>query len=113
MKIHELLKQLFEREDFVYASNGKVTGKDFLFLNCLLNGEYEGDYLVFDNRGGRKFDISVNQLPDCPNLVRDFTQSLLKQHPNWVYAYRIDGVETICDRFYRAFQIEKEILNNK
>jgi hypothetical protein len=98
ISIGKALETVFLQEDFVYSSGGKVEGKTILQINSIINGIFTEDFMLFDNAGGRKFDIVTN-LEEFPNRVRDFKDALLKENPSWVLAYCVDGKETITPSF--------------
>lgn len=84
------------------ASSGfKVA--DFNALNKVLNNTTE-DFLIFDNAGGRKFDIIFDRLllnEDGKNElyeVKDTINIFLKEHKNWIYSYQINGKQTLLKR---------------
>ena len=96
--ISKALQIVFLQEDFVYANGGRVEGKTILKISSIINGTFNEDFMLLDNAGGRKFDVVTN-LEKFTNRVRDFKDHLMKESPNWVLAYRIDGVETITKSF--------------
>jgi hypothetical protein len=98
ISIGKALETVFLQEGFVYSSGGKVEGKTILQINSIINGTFTEDFMLFDNAGGRKFDVVTN-LEEFPNRVRDFKDALLKENPSWVLAYRVDGKEIITPSF--------------
>lgn len=55
-KIQDELKKFMEDPHAKFCSVGSFTVTDFHNLNKVLNNTEE-DFLIFDNGGGRKFDI--------------------------------------------------------
>jgi hypothetical protein len=95
MKVSNILKVAFAREGFKYVNGGStLTGSHFLKIVDIMEDRMEGNFLLFDNAGGKAFDVMID-LPDFPGRVRDFVSHLEKENPSWIIAYRIDGVETI------------------
>jgi hypothetical protein len=92
--ISNILKIAFSREEFKYINGGVLTGNNFLQFLDIFEDRMKGNFLLFDNAGGRAFDVAVD-LPDFPNRVSDLASHLEKENPSWIIAYRIDGVETI------------------
>ena len=98
ISIGKALEKIFLREAFVYASGGKVEGKTILQISSIINGSFTEDFMLYDNAGGRKFDVVTN-LEEYPNRVSELKDALLKESPSLVLAYRIDGKETITRSF--------------
>lgn len=103
VSIANALKVVFSQEDFTYVNSGSLKGKTFLTLASIIDGSFTEDFMIFDNAGGKKFDVVIN-LSDFPSRVKDFTEALKKEHPSWLLAYRIDGKETITKSFTNLFR---------
>jgi hypothetical protein len=98
--IQENLSQWMSDPTNRITSNGTFTVKDFNNLNKVINNTEE-DFLIFDNGGGRKFDISFDHTYEDENSeqqeykVKNFIKHLMENHRTWVYSYQIDGQQTI------------------
>lgn len=99
-KIQDELKKFMEDPHAKFCSVGSFTVTDFNNLNKVLNNTEE-DFLIFDNGGGRKFDIyfdrtAVNEKNQEENyFVKNFITHLLKDHPSWIFSYQINKEQVV------------------
>ena len=98
-KIQENLKEFMENPYTYIVSSGSFKVVDFTNLNKILNNT-EDDFLIFDNAGGKKFEIMFDRtLPDEKGIdlykVEVFIEHLLKEHKNWIYCYQINKEQTV------------------
>lgn len=105
--IADLLNILFRKPNFKYFNGaGEVYGTQILTISNILSYQQKDDFLLFDNLGGKKFDIIVNS-KEYPKAVISVKDQLKKEHPGWLLAYQIDGKEFILKEF------KTYILNHK
>ena len=99
-KIQENLQKVLSNTDFRIVSSGQFTSKDFNNLYKVINNTEE-DFLIFDNGGGRKFDIMFDRtLLNEDNVIQkyevvDFINHLLEHNKSWIYSYQINKKQTI------------------
>lgn len=104
--IQEDFKNYMEDQQAIFSSSGYFRVVDFNNLVKVINGTEE-DFLVFDNAGGKKFDIMFDRtLPNEKGLdklykVEDFINNLLKEHKSWIYCYQINKIQTIVKPLFR------------
>jgi hypothetical protein len=78
ISIGEALEAILKQERFIYSRGGKVSGNDILKIMGIINDTFEGDFMIFDNAGGRAFDIATN-LAEFTNRVKDFKDILIEE----------------------------------
>lgn len=101
--IQEELAKYMEDPYAKIVSSGTFKVLDFTNLNKVLNNTQE-DFLIFDNAGGKKFDIMFDRtLPnekgeDTLYKVKDFIKVLLEEHNSWIFCYQINQEQTILKK---------------
>lgn len=96
--IHVLLNMLFENPEFTYVKvGGSLDGPQLVVISKILNDTMKEDFLLFDNLGGKAFDIMVDG--NLRNSTERFKDFLLKDRKHLILAYKIKGVEFISDQF--------------
>jgi hypothetical protein len=99
LKISEALLLLFQNEDYIFSTaGGKLMGKDVIKLHQILSNTIVGDFILFDNAGGNKFDIFIGK--DIAGMIEMFK----KEHSQYILAYRIDNVETITPKLFKQIK---------
>lgn len=99
-KIQENLKEFLSNPDTTIVSSGTFRVRDFNNLNKVLNSTEE-DFLIFDNGGGRKFDIVFDRTIQDENgqnityKIKELIDHLLKEHKNWIYCYQLNKEQFI------------------
>ena len=99
-KIQENLQKYMEDPYTNIVSSGAFKVLDFVNLNKVVT-DTEDDFLIFDNGGGRKFDIMFDRTlqnekgKDELFKVKDFIEHLLSKHKNWIYCYQINNEQII------------------
>lgn len=99
-KIQENLKTFMEDPLTNIVPFGTFRVKDFLDLLKIINNTKE-DFLIYDNGGGRKFDIvfdrtmlnEKNEIESFP--VKNFIEHLLSDHKSWIYCYQINNEQVV------------------
>lgn len=89
--IQQNLQKYMENPHAKLTSSGVFTVQDFNNLSKVLNNTEE-DFLIFDNAGGRKFDIVFDQ-GTFP--VKNLINSLLEEHKSWIYCYQLNKKQVI------------------
>jgi hypothetical protein len=99
-KIQENLQEFMENPYTNIVSSGSFKVVDFTNLNKILNNT-EDDFLIFDNAGGKKFEIVFDRtLPDKKGVdtlykVKAFIKYLLKERKSWIYCYQLNKEQTV------------------
>ena len=99
-KIQENLQEFMENPYTYIVSSGSFKVVDFTNLNKILNNT-EDDFLIFDNAGGKKFEIMFDRtLPnekgvDTLYKVEAFIEHLLKEHKSCIYCYQLNKEQTV------------------
>lgn len=102
-KIQENLKEYMADPYTNIVQSGSFKVMDFNNLTKVINNTEE-DFLIFDNMGGKKFDIMFDRtLPNEKDeatlyKVKDFIDYLLKKHKNWIYCYQLNGEQTVMQK---------------
>ena len=93
--IKEMLNLLMEDDNYRLSNpGGGFTSRDFKFLSEVL-AEKEGFYVLFDNGGGKPFDIFKFE---SEKQVKSFIgQDSVKAY---IFAYRIGTADTIKRKIY-------------
>jgi hypothetical protein len=89
MTISKMLLDYFQTHADQYFSgpSSAITNSELLLTHKILNNE-SVDFLIFDNAGGRRFEIW-----DLTN--RENKNDFIELFKGYAYAYKIDGQETI------------------
>jgi len=90
--IADLLRLLFSQTDYYYAAGGRITGKDLITIVDIMNNRLKGDYVIFENAGGKAFDVYVSDEAN-PNKVKEFIE--VDSVKSWILATRVDEKEKI------------------
>jgi hypothetical protein len=102
--IQQSLETFLSDPESTLARNGSFTADDFNRLRKVLNGTTE-DFLIFDNGGGKKFDIMFDREyfnedgQIQVHKIKNFILYLLREHRAWIYCYQLAGVQTILKKF--------------
>jgi hypothetical protein len=79
----------------------KILLQDVIKLQEILNGTNK-DFLIFDNKGGSKFEVVVNRIAQDSNTgeevkeyVKDFIEWMLENNKEWIFCYQLDNNEHI------------------
>lgn len=98
--IQDNLREFMENPDNKIVSGGSFTTKDFNDLNKIINNTEE-DFLIFDNAGGKKFDIMFDRKHSGdPKIykIKDFIESLLRDHKSWIFCYQLNKEQVILKK---------------
>ena len=82
--------KLFLENDYTFCSGGRITGHEMIKYMELYNGTIIEDFLIFDNAGGRPFDIQIFKSTDEWSI-----DAAIESLSKYVLMYRKDGKETI------------------
>ena len=93
-KIQQMVSEFFSNEWNSLCMGGTLYVRDFKLMLSVLDGTIDGDFLIYDNLGGRPFDILVNS-EQYPKTVQIILAHMKKERPYAIFAYRIKGKETI------------------
>lgn len=100
-KIQENLQEFMENPfNNIVSPGGSFNVEDFTKLNKILNNT-EDDFLIFDNGGGKKFEIMFDRiLPDENGIdtlykVETFIKFLSKENKKWIYGYQLNKQQTV------------------
>lgn len=101
--IQENLKEYLSNPDAIIVNWGNFKAHEFNTINKVLNGTNE-DFLIFDNRGGRMFDIVFDREFEEKGAkvryeVKNMIEAILKEHKSWIYCYQLNGEQTILRKF--------------
>lgn len=91
--IQEMLSEFIDEPYNHLCKAGLYTSRDFKILSSLLSGSKE-DCFIWDNLGGKPFEIMINS-NEYPNSVKNMVKDFSKYQSYVIFAYRIDGTETI------------------
>lgn len=98
--IQKDLELFLNGTDSVLSSvGGRFTAKDFNNLREVLGGT-KRNFLIFDNAGGKKFEIKFQEKDTDKKGFEDFIKYCTKKH-NWVYSYQLDGKQVIIRNLWR------------
>lgn len=97
-KIQQHMKEFMSKEDMNIVTSGRFSVRDFNRLNKVLNGTDE-DFIIFDNKGGKKFDIMFNTTEPDSNIA-DLVKYLLNNHKNLIFSYQLNGEEVILNNIF-------------
>ncbi len=91
--IAAMLHAAFEDNDFVLSKIRSVfDARDFKNIAYAMQDAPEGDFLVFDNLGGKPFDVwTEREYTD----MGAFVESMMKTQKPCVFAYQLAGKQTI------------------
>jgi hypothetical protein len=81
-------------ENEICFASGKFTANDFNNLVEVLNST-DKDFVIFDNGGGKTFEIWLNDSVGDTNKINKFVNYLLKNNKHWLYCYQINNEQTI------------------
>lgn len=98
--IQKNFKEFMENPYNNIVNSGTFKVMDLTAINKVLN-DTEDDFLIFDNAGGKKFDIMFDRtLPnkkgeDTLYKVKDFIEHLLKENKAWIYCYQVNKEQVV------------------
>ena len=94
--IAQMLRDFLVDDRIISNVGGRITG-DFIIKLMKVNDESLDNYIIFDNAGGNAFDIRVYN-ESYINLEKFKADATIHLKP-YVYAYKINGIETIVKPF--------------
>lgn len=95
--LHDFLN---DSTNVLSTAGGRYGTDDFIKLNKILNNTKE-DFLIFDNGGGKKFEITFDRVVNENESykVKDTIKYFLKNNKSWIYCYQIDEVQHTLKKF--------------
>lgn len=100
-KIQDNLREYMDEPYNKIVCGGTFKVLDFNNLVKVLD-ETDENFLIFDNGGGKKFEIRFDQMGVDPDTgestlfeVKKFIEHIVQEHRSWVYCYQLNKEQTI------------------
>jgi hypothetical protein len=93
--ISNMLNTFLQNNSTISNVRGRITGHFIINILKVLDGTLD-NYIIFDNAGGKTFDIKTYN--DSFVSIEQFEMFATVYAKQYVYAYKINGVETIVKK---------------
>lgn len=91
--ISQIMKEYLDSDGKIVTNGGHYYGKNFNDLLSVINGTAD-NYLIFDNAGGKVFDIWIYDKKRFKGSLKGFEDFITRQI-RYAYMCRINGKETV------------------